>query len=199
MADEAIVDPRATVEVVSLASGALNRVGDLFYILNASAHLQRHQKVASEASYLSAFDWCSARYAPSRRDFAFGRERGTTPFFFGATTVGNASSGAGATFGTFARARKNRERLPRRARTSKYSSVINADIFSASAVETSWLMEIPSRSARSRARSWRELGNRRLKALIRPLPSREVLAESPPAFAPARRSVRCQQNAADCT
>jgi hypothetical protein len=32
--DEAIVDPKATVEVVSLASGALNRVGDLFYILN---------------------------------------------------------------------------------------------------------------------------------------------------------------------
>jgi hypothetical protein len=38
--DEAIVDPRATVEVVSLASGALNRIEGLFYILNAGVHLQ---------------------------------------------------------------------------------------------------------------------------------------------------------------
>jgi hypothetical protein len=40
IADNPIVDPRATVEVAFLGSGALNRVGDLFYILNARVKLR---------------------------------------------------------------------------------------------------------------------------------------------------------------
>ena len=41
--DGSIVDPRATVEVESPASGAHNRAGDLFYILNAPAKLRASQ------------------------------------------------------------------------------------------------------------------------------------------------------------
>ena len=33
--DDSIVDPGATVDVTSSASGAQHRAGDLFYILNA--------------------------------------------------------------------------------------------------------------------------------------------------------------------
>ena len=51
IADEAIVDPRATVEVAYLASGALNRMADLFYILNAQVELRAGQINASEASF----------------------------------------------------------------------------------------------------------------------------------------------------
>ena len=49
---------------------------------------------------------------------------------------GNRSSGAGSMSGTLRSARNRRERLPRRARTSRNSSVMSAAIFSASAVDT---------------------------------------------------------------
>jgi len=62
MADEAIVDPRATVEVVSLASGALNRVGDLFYILNAPVELRASQIKRALRALDSSPDCSNARY-----------------------------------------------------------------------------------------------------------------------------------------
>ena len=40
IAAEAIVDPRATVDVASVAFAALKWLADLFSILNAQAHLQ---------------------------------------------------------------------------------------------------------------------------------------------------------------
>ena len=53
IADEAIVDPRAIAEVVSLASGALNGVGDSFYILNAEAHLRGMNKSERSEQFLT--------------------------------------------------------------------------------------------------------------------------------------------------
>lgn len=67
--------------------------------------------------------------------------------------LSRASSAPGATAGTWASAARNRILEPRRARPSKCSSVSSADIFSARADDTSWLIEIPSRRANSRARS----------------------------------------------
>jgi hypothetical protein len=62
IADNPIVDPRATVEVAFLGSGALNRVGDLFYILNAQVELRADQINASEASFQRPLVCSNARY-----------------------------------------------------------------------------------------------------------------------------------------
>ncbi len=64
MADEAIVDPRATVEVVSLASGALSRMRDLFYIFNAPAHLRASDYNAAAEPPLPSLTY--ARVLPMR-------------------------------------------------------------------------------------------------------------------------------------
>jgi hypothetical protein len=57
------------------------------------------------------------------------------------------SASAGSTSGTLDSAAKNSFRLPRFARSAKYSSVIRADIFSPTAELINWLTEIPSCSA----------------------------------------------------
>lgn len=67
---------------------------------------------------------------------------------------------------TFRSTASNFDRRPRFARACKYSSVISAESFSASAVATSWLMETFSCLASSRAFSCRESGKRRLIVLM---------------------------------
>src|SRR4030067_2474533 len=57
-------------------------------------------------------------------------------------------------------------RLPRLARFSKYSMAEMDATFSATASMTNWLTEIPSSCANSLSCSWRDLGKRKLKALI---------------------------------
>ena len=76
------------------------------------------------------------------------------------------SPGSGSPFGIFANAAVKRARLPRLPRAAKYSSVNSAAIFSATAELTSWLMDTPSFSATSPNRRWRDVGSRRLNALI---------------------------------
>ena len=110
----------------------------------------------------------------------------------GASTE-NTSSGSGSTAGTWATAARKRVREPRRARTSRYFSVRSADIFYANADETSWLMETPSRRANSRARSCREFGSRRLKALMTVL---QENAGTSMASQPLSRIVPTRQNRA---
>lgn len=75
------------------------------------------------------------------RDRPFPVER----FFAGGVLTDHESPVIWGRFGTAPRTRSNADRFPRPARSSKYSTVNRADIFSATAVAMNWLIEMSSR------------------------------------------------------
>ncbi len=85
--------------------------------------------------------------------------------------VSNASSGAAGTSRTFASTALNLRRRPRLARSARYSSVMRAASFSATAELIIWSIETPSRSATSASLRWMDSGKRRLSA-AEPQPTR---------------------------
>ena len=65
--DEAIVDPRATVDFAFVASAALKPSSDLFYSLNARVHLQAIKQKRAQRAVRSRLASATIRYASARR------------------------------------------------------------------------------------------------------------------------------------